>query len=318
MSVRFPWPAYRDPWECAVVSVAFDGQDALHAIDADHLSIDAHEVDWSSMELAVQVQTDQPIPDGLDGVSAYALVSCRTTQLRRAYPLTADQDGTHHSGVVRLPRTVLTGKADLVVEVIGEHDGRKRTAGSSLPWSIVVDPGEAPPRPGIPPLQTVWVDFSAGDAPLPARRHTHAHAYVDVTASPPILYLNESIDGLQLLLLAETAKLERRRQRDMLGASIARYVANALFRAAVDQVIPGEDGVAAQGPDSRALRDVCEAVAAELPDTETVDDLYNLVATLPDDPARSAAFWSDVDLALDRMTSVSMTIAQICDEVRRV
>lgn len=318
MSVHFAWPTYRDPWECDVDSVAFDGADRRDAINTDHLRIDAHETEWNLIEVAVRVATGEPVPAGIDAVAAHALVTCRATQLRRAYPLAADGEDGQYAGTVAVPRTALTGKADVAVEVVGGYQGRRRVIGFSLPWSIVVDKTEAPPRSGVPPLPTVWVDFAGADAPLPARRYAGSHAYVDVMASPPVLYLNQGIEGLQLLIQSETAKLERRRHRDMLGASIARYVANSLFRAAVGQVVPGEDGVGAEGPDGRVFRDMCEAVAAELPDTETVDDLYNLIASLPESPGRSAEFWADVDLALDRMTSVSATITQICDEVRRV
>ncbi|RDH76893.1 hypothetical protein DVS77_18840 [Mycolicibacterium moriokaense] len=144
------------------------------------------------------------------------------------------------------------------------------------------------------------------------------HAYVDVAATPPVLYLNKRIDGLQLLILSNSAKLERRRHRDMLGASIARYVANALFRAAVEQISADEYGGIPEGPTGRVLRDICEAVAAELPDTETVNDLYRAIADLPVGTAASASFWANVDLVLDRMTSLSSTVARICEEAKRV
>lgn len=316
--MHFAWPTYRNPWECDVVSVVFDGADRPDAINPDHLRIDAHETDWNVIEVAMRVSTGESVPSGIDGVAAHVLVACRTTQLRRAYPLIADGKDGRFAGTVSIPRTVLGGKAEITVEVVGAFENRRRAIGCSLPWSIIVDRAEAPPRPGIPPLPTVWVDFAATDAPPPARRYTGSHAYVDVTACPPVLYLNRGVEGLQQLILSDTAKRERRRWRDMLGASIARYVANSLFRTAVEQVIPGEDEMGAQGPDGRIFRDVCEAVAAELPDTETVDDLYDLIASLPGNPGRSAEFWADVDLALDRMTSVSTTIAQICEEVRRV
>ena len=89
-------------------------------------------------------------------------------------------------------------------------------------------------------------------------------------------------------------------------------------RQADDDQAPDDFGGAPDGPTGRVLKDMCEAVAAELPDTETVDDLYRTIADLPAGTATSASFWANVDLALDRMTSLSSTIARICEEAKRV
>lgn len=317
---RFAWPSYQDPWECLVTDVDIDGNAGTLEINGDHFRVDAYEDSWTTAALSVQVSTSEPSPHDLDDLRAYLLVTCSATQLRRAYPLTKadDEQATVFSGSLQLPRTALAGKALLTAEIIGTHQGRPRVVGSSIPWGLVVDKSEAPERPGIPPLKTVWVDFADVDAPLEARRHVEGHAYVDVTASPPVLYLNKGIDGLQLLILSNSAKLERRRHRDMLGASIARYVANALFRAAVEQITVDDSGAPPEGPSARVLRDICEAVVSDLPETETVQDLYRTIADLPAGTAASASFWASVDLALDRMTSLSSTVARICEEAKRV
>ncbi|WP_161552124.1 hypothetical protein [Mycobacterium xenopi] len=189
---------------------------------------------------------------------------------------------------------------------------------STLPWALIVDKAAAPRKAGVPPLKTIWVEFGANEAPTEARRHSGAHAYVDITLSPPILYLNKGIDGLQSLILADKPKLERRRHRDLISAFIARYVASTLFRAAAEQVTTDEFGGPAEGPTGQVFRDICEAVAVELPYTETVQDLYETIARLPDGPPESAVFWADVDLALDRMTSVSSTVAAVSEQVKYV
>jgi len=318
--MKFAWPSYQDPWECIVTSVDLDGAAGTLEINGDHFRVDAFDDEWNVAELAVEVSTNEPRPDGVEDLRAYVLVTCTTTQLRRSYPLeTTDVKAIlGFNGVVKVPRTALSGKATLTAEIVGMFHGRPRVVGSSVPWGLVVDRSAAPDRPGVPPLRTVWIDFADAGAPIEARRHVEGHAYVDVTATPPVLYLNKGIDGLQLLILSSSAKLERRRHRDMLGATIARYVANALFRAAVEQINADEFGGAPEGPTGRVLKDICEAVAAELPDTETVDDLYRALADLPIGTAASASFWANVDLALDRMTSLSSTVARICEEAKRV
>ena len=316
----FAWPSYRDPWECLVTSVDLDGEAGALEINGDHFRVDAYENDWTTATLVVEVSTSEPSPEDVENLNAYVLMTCAATHLRRAYPLTrsGDDQASVFTGTLHIPRTALAGKAMLTAEVVGNYQNRVRVLGSSVPWGLVVDKSEAPERPGIPPLRTVWVDFADTDAPVEARRHVEGHAYVDVASTPPVLYLNKGIDGLQLLILSNNAKLERRRHRDMLGASIARQVANALFRAAVEQISVDDSGAPPEGPTSRVLRDICEAVAAELPDTETVQDLYRTITDLPTGTAASASFWSNVDLALDRMTSLSATVARICEEAKRV
>lgn len=317
---RFAWPSYKDPWECIVMGVHLEGTASALEINDDHFRVDAFDDMWNSAEIAVEVSTDEPRPASLEDLQAYVLITCNATQLRRSQPLELDDtvSTTKFKGILKISRSALSGKATLTAQIVGTHQGRSRIAGSSVPWGLVVDKREAPDRPGVPPLRTVWVDFADPEAPIEARRHVEGHAYVDVAATPPVLYLNKGIDGLQLLILSNTAKLERRRHRDMLGASIARYVANALFRAAVEQVSGDDSGGPPEGPTGRVLRDMCEAVATELPDTETVEDLYRVLSELPAGTAASASFWANVDLALDRMTSLSSTVARICEEAKRV
>lgn len=317
---RYAWPSYQDPWECIVTKVDLDGSAGALEINGDHFRVDAFDDSWGAAELSVEVVTNEPPPKGLEDLRAYVLVTCSATQLRRSIPLEPKDNRpiSGFAGALTLPRTALSGKALLTVEVVASYEGRSRVVGTSVPWALVVDKAEAPERPGVPPLRTVWIDFADPDAPLEARRHAEGHAFVDVAATPPVLYLNKRIDGLQLLILSNSAKLERRRHRDMLGASIARYVANALFRAAVEQISTDDFGGTPDGPTGRVLRDMCEAVAAELPDTETVDDLYQAIASLPAGTTASASFWANVDLALDRITGLSSTVARICEEAKRV
>lgn len=318
MSPHFAWPSYAELWECKVVAVRFDGRDGESAVDEDHLRISGFEHTWESMEIVLEASTDEPAPEALNNIRAHALISCTPTQLRRPAPLEIIAGGLKIQGVLNLPRSAVAGKAHLTVELTGEYNGRRRVVGSSLPWSVVLDRVEAPQRRGTPPLKTVWVDFSAHDAPTEARRYGTGHAYVDVGLEPPVLYLNKGIDGLQQLLLSENAKRERRRQRDMIGAQIARYIANALFRTAAEQITSDEFGGPAEGPTGYIFRSVCEAVATQLTFTESVDDLYEAVLKARDGVIDSVKLWTEIDLALDRMTSISSVVAQICAEVKHV
>lgn len=317
MIPRFAWPTFKDQWDCRIEQVLLDGHDASDCIDEDHLRIDSHRREWHEARILLSASTSEPKPDGLDKLSAYVMIGCGTTQLRLTYPITGDE-AEGFRGEFSLPRNAVARKAGFHVDIVHNRDGRPRIAGSSVQWTLVVDAHEAPPASGAPPIRTIWVDFGCDDAPLEARRNSLAHCYIDVNPTPPALYLNSAIDGFQSLIQSDTAKLERRRQRDLLGAIVARQITNSLVRAAVLEITPGEFGSRPTGPASRILQDSCKALAAELPQTETVEDFYDLVAGLHGDPGSTAAFWADVDVAVDKITSVSDTIAVICREVKHV
>ncbi len=317
MSPRFAWPTFKEQWDCRLDQLLLDGQDAPEAFDPELLRVNGHQRDWQEARFSLTASTGEATPDGLTELSAYVMVTCGATQLRLSYPMVSSQSN-EFQGTFTIPRSAVAAKATLHVDVVGTPADRQRIVGSSLQWTLVLDSNEAPPRAGAAPMRTTWVDFTAADAPLEARRNPLAYCYVDVIQTPPTLFLNSAVDGFQSLILADNAKLERRRQRDLLGAMIARQVANALIRTAILDVTPGEFGCRATGPTSHILQEACKALAAELPQTEDVDDFYDLVGSLSGEVAATAAFWVDVDLAIDKITSVSETVALICREVKHV
>jgi hypothetical protein len=317
MSPRFAWPTFKDQWDCRMEQVLFDGHDYQDSLEENHLRIDGHQHEWQDARISLSAFTSEAKPDGLQELSAYAMVACGATQLRLSFPMFGDADSGFR-GEFSIPRAAVAGKAAIHVDIVSNREDRLRIVGSSVPWTLVVDVSEAPPPSGASPIRTTWIDFGGGDAPVEARRNPLAHCYIDVSQTPPTLYLNSAIDGFQSLIQSETAKMERRRQRDLLGAIVARQITNSLVRSAVLEVTPSEFGSRATGPSSRILQDTCKAIAAELPQTENEDDFYDLVAAVNGDPGATANFWADVDMAIDKITSVSDTIALICREVKHV
>lgn len=318
MTPRFAWPTYKEQWDCRVSAFVLDGQDAADYIDSDYLRLNGAERQWNTAEVALEVSTDEPAPADLTDFGAYVLVGCAGTQLRRVFPMTPLPDDGGFQVRIELHRTDVTQKATLAVEVVAQIGDRRRIVGSAIDWTLVLEVGEAPRSTSAPPLRNTWIDFACHDAPPEARRNPTGYCYLDMTKTPPLLYLNSGIDGFQTLIMADNAKTERRRHRDLLGATVARQVANTLLRAAIDEVTPGEYGAPAAGPTGRLLRNICEALASELPDTESVDDLYERIADLAGNPNASANFWAEADLALDRITGLSEAIVRTCGEVKHV
>ena len=318
MTPRFAWPTYKDKWDCQVTEFTLDGEPVDGAVDTDYLRLNAAEPSWSAASIKLSAHTAEHLPPGLDDLTAHVLVACPTTQLRRAYPMTANAAGDGFDAQISIPRSLVTQKAVLTVELVATHAERQRVVGSGVEWTLIVEPGEAPRPAGAPPLRNAWVDFAGDEAPPEARRSPQGYCYLDINESPPLLYLNSGIDGLETLIKAENAKTERRRHRDLIGAMIARQVTNSLLRAAIDEITPGEYGAPATGPSTRILQNTCEALARELPDTNSVEELYEKVAALESNPAAAAQFWADADLMLDRMTGLSDTIMNVCKDIKHV
>ncbi len=318
MTPRFAWPTYKDQWDCRVTQFNLDGRDAHDDVDSDHLRLMTAGRSWSGAEVTIVSSTDEATPAGLTELSAHVLIACPTTQLRRAHPMTARSGESGFEATISIPRTFVAQKASIAVEFMATHDGRRRLVAAGVPWALVVDEAEAPRPAGAPPLRSAWVDFASEEAPPDARRSPTGYCYLDLNESPPLLYLNSGIDGFETLIKADTARTERRRHRDLLGSMIARQVAGSLLRAAVDEVSPGDYGAPATGPTTKILQSACEAVAKELPDTDSVDQFYEKVGALNGNPAATATFWAEADLVLDRITGVSDTIVNVCREVKYV
>ncbi|MCV7281682.1 hypothetical protein H7J88_18790 [Mycolicibacterium flavescens] len=318
MTPRFAWPTYRDQWDCQVTGFKLDGEPDDDAIDSDYLRLKTPERVWATADIELSATTDEPLPTGLSVLTAHVLLACATTQLRRAYPMVEHPDGSRFDAQISIPRSALTQKASLSVELVATHGERQRIIGTGVEWTLVVDPGEAPRPAGAPPISSAWLDFKSDDAPPEARRSPMSYCYLDINEAPPLLYLNSGIDGFETLIKAENAKLERRRHRDLMGAMIARQVTNSLLRAAVEEITPGEHGAPATGPATRILQNTCEALARELPDTNTAEDLYEKVAALDGNLTATAQFWAEADLVLDRMTGLSDTVMNVCKDVKHV
>jgi hypothetical protein len=84
-----------------------DGQDTDDLIDADHLRLDGSEQTWDTAEVTVSVSTDEAQPHGMTDRSAYVLLACPATQLRRAYSMTPTANGGGFEARVSISRSLL-------------------------------------------------------------------------------------------------------------------------------------------------------------------------------------------------------------------
>jgi len=312
MSIRYPWPAFASPIQCHLTDPRLDGEPlGPQLLDGEHRRIRLdQEPDWDVFECDVVVETDEPVPAGLDRLIPYVMVSSTTTNTRMPFPLSGEPADGH----LAIPRSTVSGSFTVQAVTGALVSSRRRVVGSSAPWTVVLDGRQAPVPPGALPFDFSWVDFASDEAPEIARKNPSSHAVMDLTNVLPRLLLNSGIEGLQPLLTSDYAQLERRRLRDILGSSIARYVAATVFRIASDEVT-ADDGSSARLPSTAMYRETCEAVAAHIPDISTVQDLYDQIVDAQGDEFKRIELWTRIDLAIDALCGSSDVLTIAAKEV---
>lgn len=316
MSPRVAWPTFEGLWQCDLESVVLDTGEEVEG-DAEQYRLHLDQDGWHTATIDLVAHSPEETPNGVDTLLGYALVSCTSTNTRIPFGLQSDPESSPRAaGRIELERELLRDTATLTVQIVANHNGRQRVVASSIPWTIVLRRFEPPAKSGRPPITQVWTDFAAVDAPSVARKNAQAYAALDADADTPVLYLNSGVPGLQALLMSETAKLERRRLRDLIGSQIARYTVTTLFRVAAAEVLVEDEDIT--GPASSLLRQTCEAIADAIPCLTSVDELYVAVAQAHGNRTATAELWADVDAAIDVLTQASAAVGVATKEVQFV
>lgn len=315
MNRWYPWPRFAGELGLTLVDATAGGTNLGASVDGERLRIHLDRAEWARAEFRLSVRTSEVPPAGPTDLTAHAVVSSPASQLRRPFPLklSVSEDGVVATGDVVLNRDELAGIVTLDAHIVGLVNGRARVVGATDVWTIVVDPAEAPRPPGAPPFKFRKVDFSSAEAPLILQQHVGAYAYFEAS-EPAVLYVNDGIEGLWTLLHSPHAKDDKRRQRDVVAAIIARVVLESLARSAVEQVRSDEsdDGL------SRSQREICVQLADRHPKVTEVEDLYELMKALETaSPSDVEDFWGHFDLAVDQMSGLADVMARNINEVRR-
>lgn len=308
MSPRFAWPQYRRPLdlEIEVLAPALTVKDGDEAETNRRIRLDLHE-SWSEVHLRFTLTTTEKAPDSITGQVAYVLVSSTRTATRIPVTLHPGYDG--FEGDIVLTKAALSGPVQIAGQII-ESGGVARVLGASEPWTLVIDASDAPPMPGAPPFKMAWQSFEAADSPTYLQAARHSYSLMDLTGPEPILWLNKDITGLEAVVSASHAKLEKRRLRDVLGAQIARDALLALFREALAQVVIENDEVTL--PDNSLLRQTATVIAAELNSVADVEEMFRKLLT---DQQQRQQIWMEIDNAVSSLTNLSESVARSVEEV---
>lgn len=307
MSIHYAWPQYREPWALSV-ELSCGDLDCDGAVDDSRRTIRLDEVDgWATATLTFALSTTEKQPVAVGELSAYVMLSAPRANTRLPVQLTPSQSG--FEGSVTVARQFLAGSVEVTGHVAGT-DATVRLVGETEPWTLIVDPGDAPPQPGAPPFQTIPISFSSDDAPSQIQLASDSFAVMDTTGPKPILYINKDVTGLEAILYSERPRLEKRRLRDVLSAQLAYYAAGVLFREAVAQTEFDEDQVML--PTDPLLAQICEVVATQV---ESVEGAEEMMRRLFASPAERGDLYIQIDNALTRLTNLGEHVSRATEEV---
>lgn len=314
MSVRFAWPVLAAPPHVDLQELQLDETPTREATkDPDHLRVVLPgDRSWERFRCRVVVTSDED-SSAFEGLVCYVVASSRDSATRVPFALS----GLPGEGFVEIHHDEVARDVVLTVEVAALHRGRRRVIGRSVPWTVVVQAGTAPKVPGGLPFGLTWVDFSSEDAPTVVKGAPLASAVMETAiGATPQLLLNSALPGLRDLLHADSAKLERRRLRDLLGSDVARLAVSSLMRAAAAEVVQADDGTVI-APQEELHRQVCEALAEAMAGMGSVEELYQLLSGDGSDSSMGD-LWSRIDLAIDEVVGRRGAVATACEEIRIV
>lgn len=320
MTARYPWPQFLKPLALDVVRVACDDVDVDVVRSTDErVHLEDAPTGWDEVKLDIELAATESRPEALSDVQLTAHVILSSSQTNTRIATVLEPSGPDRwKGVVRVHRAEIGGSMPLEAYLTApDGDARPLLRGRSVPWTVVLDPGVPPAAPTSTPVISKWIDFAAADSPVLCRQYPSSPYAVLLDGAKPVLYLNQGLKGFQKLILAEHATLERRRLRDTFSTLIASGVTRALVQAAFDELVTNSEGSETPVPSEELLlRQSCEAVAEVMPSVSDVDELYvrmhSAGASLPE----LRALWSELDLAIGELVSLTKTVVTVAEEVR--
>jgi hypothetical protein len=232
MSRHYPYRTIVDPLPLVAETQILDGQVPPVDLLAARRSIDLSRLPAGWHRASLRLRFDLPqqlIGEGVTDVDVTLSLDCASTNLR--------------FGDLEIEAGALAHRAVLRAVVAATIDGvPKRYYGESESWNVWVSAPEVPLLTGD--LDVKWADFTGEKRPAaidPAFKD-HAH-YIDVTAEPPVIWLNEGLRDLRRLF--DSAPRRSRAEtalRDAHFHSIATSGWLAMFNASLGAIQADGDG----------------------------------------------------------------------------
>lgn len=258
--VYFPYPTLEESLILAADGQAVDGKAPPVDLLTVRRSIDLSGLPPGWRRATISFRLDLPLLKAshglIDDIEVVVCVNCRATNLRTGQVMRPGARIGSYVADLEIEYGAFAKRATLKAVISGTIDGvPNRYFGESEEWNIWVSAPEIPILTGD--LQVQWAEFENDEkCPQVIEKAFRKHAYyVDVTADPPIIYLNDNMPDLRRLF-DETPRrtATERALRDAHFATIASSGWLAMFNASLGGI--EEDGDAVTWPENEWQKQV--------------------------------------------------------------
>jgi len=272
----FPYPTMAEELTLVAESQTVDGMAPPYDMLAARRTINLSDLPAGWRRGVIQLRVDLPsTPEmaALTDIQVVLTLNCGPTNLRMGVPMRPGVRLRSYVADLEIEAGAFAKKATLRAVVSGTVNGvTHRFFGESDTWNVWVSTPEIPLLTGD--LQVSWADFSGEDCPLTIDPVFREQAYyVDVTADPPIIYLNEATPDLRRLFDESPRRsVGERALREAHFLAIASAGWLAMFNASLGAINQDEESVV--WPDVEWQRQVLLTVLPKVyPDLSPEDAL---------------------------------------------
>lgn len=246
MNRFYPYPTLTEPLVMVADTQTLDGGDPPMDLLAARRSIDLSGLASGWRRAVFRMRLELPrslLNDNVRDVRVTLGVNCPSTNLRFGAGLSPGARLGTYVAELEIESGCLARRATLQAVVSATIDGvPNRYYGRSEVWNIWVSAPEIPLLTGD--LDVKWADFTGDDCPSGIDRAFSTQAYyVDITADPPVIWLNEGVPDLRRLFDdAPRRSSAEKALRDSHFHAIASSGWLAMFNASLGGIEPDNAG----------------------------------------------------------------------------
>ena len=287
MNPIYPYPTLKTSLDLTITSIEIDGEKADDEImRLQNQMIDLHEHynhAWKSakffFEVVAQSVVVERFEDEHDELTISLSLNCRPTNARLSIVLKkSETEPGKWKGEFETRRDFFSGRVDLCATASTKVNGiPSRLVATSEPWWIFFDEPNTVKIGGA--LRVVWTEFKNEGAPLVARQFPESTHVVDLDGPLPVVYLNQSFDGLHALLKDQKDRSAvELALHDAHRYSIARSVWMALLIDSLSAVRVEDGESEAEWPNKEWQREVLRRLLPRIVPHKTDQELLNMAA----------------------------------------
>jgi len=246
MTRFYPYATIVEPLPLVAETQVLDGYMPPHDLLAARRSIDLSALPSGWRRAAFRLRVDlasELVEDEVKDVEVTLSIDCAATNLRFGVPMVPAARLGSYVADLEIEAGGLAHRAALRAVVAATIDGVPNCYyGQSEAWNVWLSPPETPQLTGD--LDVMWADFTGDERPASIDGAFRDEAYyIDLTADPPVIWLNEGVQDLRRLF--DDAPRRSAVEKAMRSAhfhSIASSGWLAMFNAGIGAIEPDNAG----------------------------------------------------------------------------